>query len=232
MGVAWRVRGEAALAAEHWGEAVSALQTALTLGLEAESGTWERLADALDELGEHAAAEDAARQALGMTGSDPHARRRRLNLLAAIQKHRGLVPEAQRTAESARLLGPDDPAVLHNLGVIAEASNRPDEAIAFYQQAVKETPVPTTLWRLGKLQLQRDRPNDALVSFTAAAANLDRWTWPTSLRWTPAYEAGKLYARAERYSDAIGWFEDALREARDARATREVRSWLAYCRLQ
>ncbi|MFO0747927.1 MAG: hypothetical protein U1F43_20040 [Myxococcota bacterium] len=69
MGVAWRVLGEAAMAAEHWGEAVSSLQTAITLGLEAEAGTWERLADAMDEVGDLDAAEDAARQALGMTGS-------------------------------------------------------------------------------------------------------------------------------------------------------------------
>lgn len=231
MGVAWRVLGEAALAAEHWDEAVSSLQTAIMLGLEAEAGTWERLADALDELGELDAAEDAARQAIGMTGSDPHAKRRRLNLLAVIEKHRGDLEDASKTAEEARLLGPSDPAVLHNLGAIAEARNQLDDAVAFYQRAVVDTPVPTTLWRLGKLLLDLDRPDDALAAFKRAAANLDRWAWPQSLRWQPAYEVGKLYARAEHCADAIGWFDDALREARTTDATREIMSWLGYCRV-
>lgn len=232
LGVSWRVLGEAALAAEHWREAVDAFQAAISLGLEAEAGTWERLADAFDELGELPAAERAARQAVEMTGKDPHAKRRRLNLLAAIMKHRGDLDGAAGVANEARLLGPNDPAVLHNLGAIAEAKHRPEEAIGYYQQAVAEEPVPMTLWRLGRAQLELDRPNDALASFQRAAGLLDRWTWPSSLRWMPAWEVGKLYARANRWPDAIGWFEDALREARTADAIREVQSWLAYARLQ
>ncbi|MCC6623165.1 MAG: tetratricopeptide repeat protein [Deltaproteobacteria bacterium] len=231
MGVAWRVLGEAALAAEHWGEAVGALQTAITLGLEAEAGTWERLADALDELAELDAAEDAARTALGMTGSDPHARRRRLNLLAVILKHRGNLEDALATAERARAEGPNDPAVLHNLASIAEARGKPEEAALLYAQAVADTPVPTTLWRYGRLLLELDRPDEALAAFKRAAANVARWSWPASSRWLPAYEVGKLYARAEHCQEAIGWFDDALREARTAEATREVRSWLGYCRV-
>ncbi len=232
MGVSWRVMGEAAMAAEHWGEAVEAFQMAVSLGLEAEAGTWERLADAFDELGELMAAERAARQAVEMTGKDPHAKRRRLNLLAVILKHRGDLEGAAKIANEARLLGPNDPAVLHNLGSIAEARHRPEEAIEHYTKAVEETAVPMTLWRLGRMQLELDRPNDALASFKRAVGNLDRWTWPTSQRWLPAWEVGKLYARASRWSDAIGWFEDALREARTADAIREVQSWLAYARLQ
>lgn len=232
MGVSWRVLGEAALAAEHWGVAVDAFQTAVSLGLEAEAGTWERLADAFDELGDLSGAERAARQAVEMTGRDPHAKRRRLNLLAVIIKHRGDLDGAAKVANEARMLGPNDPAVLHNLGVIAEARNRPEEAIEHYQRAVAETPVPMTLWRLGRTQLELDRPNDALASFMRAAGNLERWTWPTSQRWMPAWEVGKLFARANRWQDAIGWFEDALREARSAEAIREIQSWLAYARLQ
>ena len=232
MGVSWRVLGESAMAAEHWGEAVDALQMAVALGLEAEAGTWERLADAQDELGDLEAAEKSARQAVEMTGSDPHARRRRLNLLAAILKHRMNLEDAQKVAEQARALGPNDPAVLHNLGAIAEAKNQPDVALAFYQQAVAVVPVPMTLWRLGRLQLELDRPQDALLSFKKAAGNLSRWSWPLTDRWLPAYEVGKLYGRAELWPDAIGWFEDALREARTADAIREVQSWLAYARLQ
>ncbi len=228
LGVAWRVLGEASMAAELWSDAVDALQTALALGLQAESGTWERLADAYDELGEVDAAEEAARQALAMTGKDPNARRRRYNLLAVVLKHAGDVDGAAAAAERARALGPDDPAVLHNLGALAEAQGRPEQALARYRQAVADTPVPMTLWRLGKLLLELDRPNEALKAFSRAAAHMDRWTWPTSTRWLPAYEVGKLYARANHHDDAVGWFEDALREARTAPATREIVSWLAY----
>lgn len=228
LGVAWRVLGEAAMAAELWGEAVESLQTAVSLGLQAEAGSWERLADAFDELGETDAAVDAARQALKMTGRDKHARRRRLNLLACVLKHAGDLDGATEAAERARELGPDDPAVLHNLGALAQARNEPDKALALWQQATAAVPVPTTLWRMGKLLLELDRPNDALTAFKKAAANLARWSWPESTRWLPAYEVGKLFARANLYKEAIGWFEDAQREARTADATREIVSWLGY----
>ena len=134
-------------------------------------------------------------------------------------------------AEEARVLGPNDPAVLHNLAAIAEAQNRLDEAVALYRRATADTPVPTTLWRLGKLLLELDRADEALAAFKRGAANIARWSWPASGRWQPAYEVGKLYARAEHCSDAIGWFEDALREARTTDATREIQSWLGYCRV-
>jgi tetratricopeptide (TPR) repeat protein len=232
MGVSWRVLGEAAMLAEQWNEAIRALQTATAKGLEAEAGTVERLADAFDEVGDLPAAERAAQTAVEMTGRDKHARRRRLNLLAAIRKHRGDLDGAEKAANEARLLGPDDPAVLHNLGAIAEARDRLEEAARLYGEAVADTPVPMTLWRLGHVELALDRTEDALGSFKRAAGALERWAWPASERWRPAYDAGKLYARAERWRDAIGWFEDALREARSAVAIRELQSWLAFARLQ
>lgn len=232
LGVAWRVLGEAALAAELWGEAIASMQTAVALGLKAEAGTWERLADAYDELGEVAEAEKASREALRMTGSDPNARRRRLNLLAAVLKHGGKLEAAWETVEAARLLGPEDLAVLHNLGSVAEARNRPEQALDFYQRATAEVPVPMTLWRLGHLYLKLDRPTDAAQAFTKAAGHLGRWTWPASTRWLPAYEVGKIYARAKHYRRAMGWFEDALREALTAEATREVISWLGFVKTQ
>src|SRR5690606_26999496 len=67
LGVAWRVLGEAAMSAELWGEAVTALRRAADLGLQAGPGTWERMADAYDELGELRDAEAAARRALELT---------------------------------------------------------------------------------------------------------------------------------------------------------------------
>lgn len=230
LGVAWRVLGEAAIEAERWAEAVRALRKAASLGLKARPGTWERLADALDELGELEAAREAAEKALKLTGSDQNARRRRLNLLAVVLKHQGELDEALEVAEKARLLGPKDPAVLHNLGSIEEARGRLDVAQRLYQKALDPAPRPTTSWRLGHLYLKLDRLEDARAAFTAAAAHMDRWTWPASTRWWPAYELGRLYARVRRHDEAAGWFEDALREARTPSATREVRSWLAYVR--
>lgn len=230
LGVAWRVLGEAAMAAELWSEAVDALRAAIDLGLEAEAGTWERLADALDEVGDAEAATEAAQKAVEKTGKDRNARRRRLNLLAVVKKHGHDLVGAQAAADEARLLGPDDPAVLHNEAVLAEARSRPEEALALYAKALEAAPVPMTSWRMGKLLLDLDRPAEALTAFTRAAASLPRWTWPASTRWWPAYDTGKLFARAKRYKESVGYFEDALREARDAEATREIVSWLAYAR--
>ncbi len=232
MGVSWRVLGEAAMVAEQWDEAIRAFQVATAKGLEAEAGTMERLADAFDEVGNLEAAETAAQSAVEMTGRDKHARRRRLNLLAVIRKRRGDLDGAEASANAARVLGPDDPAVLHNLGSIAEARGRFEDALRLYREAVSETPVPMTLWRMGHVELALDRPEDALASFKRAAGNMDRWTWPASERWKPAYEVGRLYMRASLWKDAIGWFEDALREARSVDAIRELQSRLAFARLQ
>ncbi|MCB9729911.1 MAG: hypothetical protein H6744_20855 [Deltaproteobacteria bacterium] len=232
LGVAWRVLGEAAMVSEHWGQAVEAFRKAASLGLAAQSGNWEHMADALDEHGEQAQAALAARRSLELTGSDVHARRRRLNLLAAIEHHAGDLDAAQRAVKAALALGPEDPAVLHNAGVLAEARGDQEEALRLYERALSEVPVPMTSWRMGHLLLELDRRQDAMDAFTQAAAHLDRWTWPRSTRWWPAYEVGKLYAHASRLKESIGWFEDALREARSVRAIREVQSWLAFVRVQ
>jgi tetratricopeptide (TPR) repeat protein len=232
LGVAWRVLGEAAMINEQWGQAVDAFRRAAALGLGAQSGTWERLADALDEQGEQAQAAQAARRALELTGGDRHARRRRLNLLAAIEHHAGDLSAAQRAVDNALALGADDPATLHNVGVIAEARGDQEAALRNYRLALTQVPVPMTAWRMGHLLLELDRRQEALEAFTQAAAHLDRWTWPRSTRWWPAYDIGKLYAHASKLRDSIGWFEDALREARTARAIREVQSWLAFARVQ
>lgn len=230
LGVAWRVLGEAAMEAEEWGQAVESLQRAASLGLAAKAGTWERIADALDELGDADAAERAADKAVALTGSDPNARRRRLNLLGVVRKHGGDLDGAAKALDEARLLGPDDPAVLHNLATLAEARGHTEEAVRLYTHALAIGPVPMTSWRLGRALLAMDRPNEALTAFTAAAAHLDRWTWPRSTRWWPAYDLGKLYVRARELDDALGWFNDAAREAVTPRAAREVWSWIAYAR--
>ena len=230
VGAAWRVLGDAAMADEHWSDAARAFRRALELGVQAEAGTWERLADAHDELGEQDAALEAARKAVTLTGGDPHARRRRLNLLAVVLKHDGQLDAAQDALDQAALLGPGDPAVLHNQGALAEARGELDAALAFYERALAATPSPTVLWRVGKLHLKRDDPEAALSAMTRAAGLTDRWSWPLTLRWQPAWEVGKLYSRAGRIREAIGWFEDALREARDGASQREVASWLAWAR--
>lgn len=228
LGAAWRVLGEAAMLAERWGQAAEAFQKAAALGLDAEAGTWERLADALDELGELAGAEDAAKRALSLTGTDPHARRRRLELLGVVRKHRGDLDGAEAALKEALALGPDDPSVLHDLAAVAEARGRSEEALALYRRSLEQVMVPMTAWRMGRLLVDLDRRSEALEAFTKAAAHMDRWMWPRSTRWWPAYDLGRLYARAGRRKEAVGWFEDALREARTPRALREVRSWLVF----
>ncbi|MGM0575779.1 MAG: tetratricopeptide repeat protein [Myxococcota bacterium] len=232
LGVAWRVLGEAEQVNEHWGEAVEAFRKAADLGLAARSGTWERMADALDELGDLEAAEEAARKAVDLTGEDPNAKRRRLNLLGAVVKHRGRLGDAAEILDRAKALGPDDPAVQHNLGTLAEARGDLEEALEHYDRALEAGPVPMTSWRRGHALLKLDRRQEALESFVQAAAHMDRWTWPRSTRWWPAYEIGRLYARASRHEEAAGWFEDAMREARSPPSLREVRSWLAFVRSQ
>lgn len=232
LGVAWRVLGEAALMAEQWTRAVEAFRRAADLGLSARSGTWERMADALDELGDLGEAESAARKALMFTGRDAHAKRRRLNLLATILKHRGNLEEAWSVSEMALELGSEDPAVLHNRATLEEARGHPEEALELYRMALARTAIPMTSWRLGRLLLKLDRRQEGLEALTDASAHLDKWTWPRSTRWWPAYDVGRVYARSGYDKQAVGWFEDAMREARTSQSLRKVRSWLAYARVQ
>ncbi len=55
---------------------------------------------------------------------------------------------------------------------------------------------------------------------------MDRWSWPASTRWWVSFDLGKLYAKARLNKRALDWFGDALTEARDADATRKIRSWI------
>ena len=231
-GVSWRVLGEAAILAEQWGRAQTSLRRAADLGLNAKAGTWERLANVLDELGELSGAERSARRALALTGSDLHARRRRLNLLAAILKHRGKLDESGRVLAEALELGSDDPAVVHNLATLAEAMGDHERAIKLYQEVLARGINPMSSWRYGHLLLKLDRPQEALEAFTVAAAQIAHWAWPRSTRWWPAFEVGKMYAKRGHEKEALPWFEDALRKASIPRDVRSVRSWLSFSRVK
>jgi tetratricopeptide (TPR) repeat protein len=228
LGVAWRVLGEAAMGAESWGQAVAALEEAARLGLKAAPGTWERLADALDELGHVAEAQAAAEKALSLTGADPNAHRRRLNLLAAILKHGGRLEEALETVRKALALGPEDPAILHNKASLVEATGKIEEAVTLYQAALKIGRSPTTSWRLGHALLKLERHAEAFEAFKDSAGTMDRWSWPRSTRWLPSFELGKLHYRARLHRRSIHWFEIALREARTFESSKRIRSWLAF----
>jgi len=231
-GVSWRVLGEAAILAEQWGRAQSSLKRAANLGLNAKAGTWERMANVLDELGELKGAERSARRALELTGSDIHARRRRLNLLAAVLKHRGRLEESSAVLKQAQELGPKDPAVVHNLATLAEAKGEHDAALRLYREALSQGGSPMSSWRYAHLLLKLDRPQEALEAFTAAAAQIERWTWPRSTRWWPAFEVGKMYAKSGHEKEALPWFENALREANVPSDVRSIRSWLSFSRVK
>ena len=226
MGVAWRIFGDAAMVSEQWGRAVHAFRKAADLGLKAKAGTWERLADALDELGDLPGAERAARKSLAMTGSDPNAKRRRLSLLAVILKHGGQLEEALQTIKEALKLGPRDPAAIHNHATILEAVGKPKEAVKRYQEVLTITASPTSSWRLAHAFLKLDKHEEALKALLFSAANMDRWSWPASTRWWVSFDIGKLFVKARLVKRALDWFGDALVEARDADAARKIRGWI------
>ncbi len=228
LGVAWRVLGEAAMVAESWQQAVDALNQAASLGLKAAPGTWERLADTLDELGHVDKARESAEKAIKLTGNDPHARRRRLNLLAVIQKHQGLLSEALETIDKANEYGVGDPAVQHNHASILEAQGNITEAIVLYREAYESSKSPTTAWRLGHALMKLEKFAQAFDAFNHAAGNMERWSWPSSTRWMPPFELGRLHFRAQLHDRSVHWFEIALQEARDFEASKRIRSWLAF----
>jgi tetratricopeptide (TPR) repeat protein len=228
LGVAWRVLGEAAMTSEEWQQAVNALDEAARLGLQAAPGTWERLADTLDELGDLERAHEAAKKAVELTGNDPHARRKRLNLMAVIQKHQGQYKDALATIGKAEAYGASDPSLIHNKASIIEASGNIKEAIALYREALEITQSPMTAWRLGHALMKLEEFADAFDAFKSAAANMDRWSWPSSTRWMPPFELGKLHFRARLHERSIHWFEIALREAQDFESSKKIRSWLAF----
>ena len=232
LGVSWRVLGEAAMASERWAYALENLQRGVSLGLAARAGTWERIAHVQDELGQPEEAERAARRAVELTGDDRHALRRRLNLLGVVQKHAGQLEQAEASFGEALKLGAKDPAVLHNIAGLLEAQGKALEALAHYQLALEQSPSPMTQWRLGHALLKLDNPQEALNTFRLAAGQLDRWTWPPSTRWWPAYDVGKLFAKSGLNDAAVPWFEDALRHTQTTDALREVQSWLSFSEVQ
>ena len=118
------------------------------------------------------------------------------------------------------------------MATLAEAKGNLDEALILYLRALEQGANPMSSWRYGHLLLKLDRPQEALEAFTASAGQLERWTWPRSTRWWPAFEVGKMYAKNGHEKAAVPWFENALREASNPSDVRSVRSWLSFSRVK
>lgn len=103
-----------------------------------------------------------------------------------------------------------------SLGNLYYTNDRPDEANAEYEQALKLNPSTTNRYYLGQGYLATGRLNDALQQF-----RLIRQQEPTQPQG--AFGIGQTYAKMGRYDEAIAAFKDAISIQRDY--------WDAYAEL-
>ncbi|NQU69976.1 MAG: tetratricopeptide repeat protein, partial [Rhodospirillales bacterium] len=89
----------------------------------------------------------------------------------ALERHRaGQLEEAETAYRGILADAPDNPGVLHNLGIIAAQSDRRPEAIALFDRAIEADPgyVSAHFNRANALR-QEGRADDAIESYRRAA---------------------------------------------------------------
>ncbi len=156
------------------------------------------------------------------------------------------LPSAEATITRALSLQPDYPPALHALGRLRLAQDRPSEAIASLEQAVRADPLPEFRWTLYEALLeaaQQDAANDQKTFLLQHGAIEDRRTFAlflashgekpdTALRLA----LQELEAREDVFTlDAVAWalaaagrYDEALDYSRRALAegTRDARLFL------
>jgi len=99
--------------------------------------------------------------------------------VGTILLHRMGSPDTAMTVTATTLRAPKEARRALQKGLELEKKNRPEEAIARLQDAVKVYPEFAFAWcELGKLQLDNDHTPDAHESFEAAAKAEPRWPEP------------------------------------------------------
>ncbi|MFN8471591.1 MAG: tetratricopeptide repeat protein [Anaerolineae bacterium] len=92
--------------------------------------------------------------------------------LATYYRQQGEPALARQTLADAVVAFPSDPNALLAAGTMAEESKKPQQAVAYYQQALDQIPpgaqAARVAMRLGQLYTTMDRPSEAVAAFSRA----------------------------------------------------------------
>lgn len=128
-----------------------------------------------------------------------------LALDQALARHRaGMLPEAERLYLQLLAAAPDDPAVLHLLGVVAYQTGRRELAVERIGRAVAVKPdFPEALSNLGNALKELGRVEEALACYRRAAALKPDFPEPRHNLGSVLYELGRLDEAVAAYSEAL-----------------------------
>lgn len=159
----------------------------------------------LQMLDRSAEAEAALRQALTIDPAFGEAANNLGNLLTRQDRN----ADAEASYRQALRVRPDLPGLHYNLGLVLQKLGRRNEARAMFDEALRRTPADAeAMLALGTLSQDARDPAAAVEWYRRAAAAA-----PHLL--VAHFNLGTALRELQRYDDAIGAFEQALRLARD-----------------
>lgn len=181
------------------------------------------LAAALESAGRKEEALERYRRAAALDPAQAEPRRALLALLLEKEDLAG----AEAMLEELRVLSPEDPALLRLRGDLRLRQQKPDDALAAYEDYLKAQPDDAEVHlTVGRLYRERGEPEPALRHFAATERiGIDPYAW------AGAYEQAQTLAAGKRYGEAIPFYRRAL-ELKGDNADREVYADLGYALLE
>jgi tetratricopeptide (TPR) repeat protein len=134
--------------------------------------------------------------------------------------------EAIEAYKTANRLRPDDYDTLIKLGLLYESRNNPKKAIEMYQKALELNPANPEIWynmgvSLNSVLFKREKQKRLLTLTSDIASEIQFLneiinTFKKVLELDPKhsdalYSIGVLYTKMMRYSDALKYFDEALK---------------------
>jgi tetratricopeptide (TPR) repeat protein len=151
------------------------------------------------------------------TARQPEARRRpiyvagaclALLLVGTTWVHQKAYSDLETSYRTALIRNPNALLALSNLASLLTRQHRYEESVEFYDRALKLDPTdPESQAGLGNVMLELGRYKEAIEHYRAALPSM-----PEGDRFKLHYEIGEANERMGRPAEAIGAYEEALRE--------------------
>jgi len=185
---------------------------------------WYKISIAFRVLGSHANAVSAINKALSFNTDNPVYWVHKGDLLQSEKGHR--YDDAINSYKTAARLSPKNPDPLMKLGLLYESRNNHQKAIETYNKALELNPDNPQIWynkgfSLNSILDRKERERKLLqltgdLSSEIQFMNEILITFKKVLELDPRnsdalYSIGVLYSRMKRYSDALQYFDEALK---------------------
>jgi tetratricopeptide (TPR) repeat protein len=185
---------------------------------------WYKISIAFHVLGSHANAVSAINKALSLNQNNPVYWVHKGDLLQSEKGHR--FDDAIHSYKTAARLSPKNPDPLIKLGLLYESRNDHQKAIETYNKALELNPDNPQIWynkgfSLNSILYRKEREKK-LLQLTGDLSNEIQFmneiltTFKKVLELDPRnsdalYSIGVLYTRMKKYSDALQYFDEALK---------------------